>query len=998
MKSIFALGLRGRLILLIVAAFAVIFVMIVLHTVAHRADKIANSTTQLLHQTKLIAARQQQIAARAETILSDLMLHPKLRPDASPEACAQLLAARAKQEPAFIQIGKVLPNGDMVCAAVSPVGHVNFADRAWLQQVLKSEKMLVSGVLMGRIVNQPIIVFAKAMRDDAGRVTGVLSLALDLNWLRQELAQTEHLEGTRLVVVDAKGKVVTRHPDVDGRVGKSAAQTPLLKAIAAHGGQGTVEGVGLEGTPSIIAFTPLLDTVSGPMTLWLSLPKAVIVKPYQDELILTLSVGLALLLLVMALVYWGGEKLLVQPLMKLFRAVARFGSGDLTARTGLIYTKDDIGRLAQAFDNMAESIQTGGERFRAVAEASLDALFILKSEHGEHGEILDFEFADINPRGEEMLGMARDKVVGQKLCELIPINRSGGFFDKYVAVVTTGTPLEEEFPIDTPEIKAKWLRHQVVRIGDGVAISSRDVTEWKAASAEIRRQGRIRTSILNSAGEGIFGLDIEGRATFVNPAAVAMLQWTEEELVGKPMHALHHHTRADGTPYPAEKCPIYAAYRDGETRRADDEVFWRKDGSSYPVEYISTPVRDEQGVLTGAVVSFSDISQRKAQEQALIHAARTLKTLSDVNKTLVHATDEAQLLEDVCRIIVEQGGYRMTWVAYADDNPEKTVTPKAWAGIEEGYLAQLSLTWADAERGRAPTSRAIRSGEVQVTHDIRSDPGFALWREMAEKHGYVANFSYPLTVAGKVIGALGIYSAATYAFDDDEVELLKELGGDLAFGIETIRTRAERDRTAYQHQHHAEILRHTLEDALDAIATTVEMRDPYTAGHERRVGELAVAIAEEMGLDEDKIHGIRLAASVHDLGKIQIPAEILSKPGKLSEIEFMLIKTHPQAGYDILKDVDFPWPIADIVWQHHERLDGTGYPQGLSDGSILIESRIMAVADVVEAMSSHRPYRPGLGIEVALGEIERGKGSAYDPAVADACLKLFREKGFAFQK
>jgi putative nucleotidyltransferase with HDIG domain len=178
----------------------------------------------------------------------------------------------------------------------------------------------------------------------------------------------------------------------------------------------------------------------------------------------------------------------------------------------------------------------------------------------------------------------------------------------------------------------------------------------------------------------------------------------------------------------------------------------------------------------------------------------------------------------------------------------------------------------------------------------------------------------------------------------------------------------------------------------------VDARDPYTAGHQRRVGELAVAIAREMRLPEEKIHGIRLAAAVHDLGKIHIPAELLAKPGKLTDIEFMLIKTHPQAGYDILKDVDFPWPIADIVRQHHERQDGSGYPQGLKGGQILLEARIMAVADVVETMSSHRPYRAALGIEPALKEIERGRSSVYDPAVAEACLKLFREARFAFKE
>ena len=179
------------------------------------------------------------------------------------------------------------------------------------------------------------------------------------------------------------------------------------------------------------------------------------------------------------------------------------------------------------------------------------------------------------------------------------------------------------------------------------------------------------------------------------------------------------------------------------------------------------------------------------------------------------------------------------------------------------------------------------------------------------------------------------------------------------------------------------------------VATTLsELRDPYTAGHERRVAEIAVAIGAELGFDAQRQEGLRVAGYLHDVGKISIPAEILSKPGKLNDLEYQLIKEHAQASYEVLKGVDFPWPVAQVALQHHERMDGSGYPQGLKGDTILLESRIMAVADVAEAMSSHRPYRPGLGIEKALTEIESGRGNAYDPVVADACLRLFREKGF----
>ncbi len=195
-----------------------------------------------------------------------------------------------------------------------------------------------------------------------------------------------------------------------------------------------------------------------------------------------------------------------------------------------------------------------------------------------------------------------------------------------------------------------------------------------------------------------------------------------------------------------------------------------------------------------------------------------------------------------------------------------------------------------------------------------------------------------------------------------------------------------------------EVLKTSLQSTIDAMAVIVESKDPYTSGHQKRVMDIAVAIAEEMNLEEDKISGIRMAAMIHDIGKINIPAEILSKPGELTDIEFSMIKTHPEAGYNILKNIEFMYPVAQIVRQHHEKLDGSGYPGGLSGNDILMESRVMAVADIVEAMATNRPYRPSLGIAEALKEIRQGRDTIYDPEVVDACLKLFEEKGFYLEQ
>lgn len=385
----------------------------------------------------------------------------------------------------------------------------------------------------------------------------------------------------------------------------------------------------------------------------------------------------------------------------------------------------------------------------------------------------------------------------------------------------------------------------------------------------------------------------------------------------------------------------------------------------------------------------AEIETRKRAEAAVNDVNRVLRVLSAGNAALVQASDEPALLAGMCRILVDVGGYRMAWIGFAQNDEAKTVRPVTHAGHDDGYLDSADIVWADTERGRGPTGTAIRTGMLQVNRNVADNPAMAPWREAAAARGFASSIALPLKDRSGTFGVLTIHAAEPDSFDADEVKLLVELSSDLSYGISALRDRAEGEVAAEQ-------LQRSMETTIEVVAGTVEQRDLYTAGHQRRVAILADAMARRMGLAEDRIHGLRLAGIVHDLGKIYIPAELLSKPSRLTPIEYEMIKTHAQVGYDILKNVDFPWPIATMVVQHHERMDGTGYPRGLKGDDIIPEARILAVADVVESMISHRPYRPSRGIDVALAEIERGRGTAYDPAAVDACLTLFREDGFEF--
>jgi putative nucleotidyltransferase with HDIG domain len=354
---------------------------------------------------------------------------------------------------------------------------------------------------------------------------------------------------------------------------------------------------------------------------------------------------------------------------------------------------------------------------------------------------------------------------------------------------------------------------------------------------------------------------------------------------------------------------------------------------------------------------------------------------------LIHSTSESELLNGICHAAVGNGGYRMAWVGYVEHDEAKSIRLMAQYGFEDGYVAKTSISWSDDELGNGPSGRALRSGKIQISQNIAEDPTMLPWREEALKRGYSSSIALPLIENEKSFGVLTIYSSDIDAFVSEEIELLEEMANDLSFGILTLRIRKA-------HVQHEQRLHESLLETIQTCASIVEMRDPYTAGHQRRVAEFAKAIAQEMGLPEEEAQVIYLAGLIHDVGKVNIPSEILSKPGKLTPIEYSFVQTHAQAGYDLLKSIHFPWPIAKLIWQHHERMDGSGYPQGLKDEQILLGARILAVADVVEAISSHRPYRPGLGIDAALSEIKSKRGVYFDPQVVDACLRLFHERDY----
>lgn len=499
--------------------------------------------------------------------------------------------------------------------------------------------------------------------------------------------------------------------------------------------------------------------------------------------------------------------------------------------------------------------------------------------------------------------------------------------------------------------------------------------------------------VLASVGEGICGIDLAGEVTFVNPAAVRLLGYGLEELAGRPLHEVILHRKANGREIPPEVCPLGLAMREGLPHRTDEDSFRRKDGTDFPVEYVCTPLREGHRVL-GAVVVFQDIGARRQAEKELRKLNRALQRLSRCNMSLVHARDESSLLGGICSALVDIGGYTMVWVGYAEPGDGRPIRAVAQAGMDDGYLAAFPVTWDGS--CTCPFGLAVRAGEPVLVQDLRQSEDPSPWRAEALRRGFASCLALPLRPDGPTVGTLVLFNAEPEAFTKDEVRLLEELAEDLSFGIANLRTRSERDRAVHERAAYLERLRKVAVDTVQAISAIVELRDPYTAGHQKRVAQLAAAISRELGLPEERIEGIRFGSLIHDIGKIYVPAEFLNRPGQLTDLELQVIKTHTRAGYAIVKDIDFPWPVAQMIHQHHELLDGSGYPLGLKGSEIILEARILAVADVLEAMVSHRPYRPARGLDVALAELEGSRGKLYDEAAVRACLALFVEERFAF--
>jgi PAS domain S-box-containing protein/putative nucleotidyltransferase with HDIG domain len=442
-------------------------------------------------------------------------------------------------------------------------------------------------------------------------------------------------------------------------------------------------------------------------------------------------------------------------------------------------------------------------------------------------------------------------------------------------------------------------------------------------------------TVFEQLGVGVAHSSLEGRLINVNPRFSELLGYSRSEALALSIQDL---TDPDDIP-----ASVAARRRllTGAVAHYEKEVrLIRKDGRELWTRIVTSLVRPSNGAAVHFTSLVQDISREKELEKKQRETALRFRQLAESIREVLFLIDSAD-----GRTLYVSPAYEAIWLQSVET---VYANPSAW--MEAIHPEDL----ADVQRAVAA---ARISGNMNQEYRIVRPDGTMRW-----------------------------INGRTFPILDDNHKPYRLAG--IAEDI------TERKHSEAEIQRQIAQLEKAMYSTIDVVTTMSEMRDPYTHGHEHRVGLIAAAIAEEMGLEPSRVEGVRIAGYLHDLGKIRVPAEILAKPTRLTPEEFNLIKLHPQASYEILKPLQFPWPVAEIARQHHERLDGSGYPQGLKGPQILLEAKILAVADTVEAVASHRPYRAGLGLEVALAEIEAGRGKWFEPLVVDACLRLFREKGY----
>jgi response regulator RpfG family c-di-GMP phosphodiesterase len=468
--------------------------------------------------------------------------------------------------------------------------------------------------------------------------------------------------------------------------------------------------------------------------------------------------------------------------------------------------------------------------------------------------------------------------------------------------------------------------------------------------------------------------DDKGAIIDSNRAAQELLNFSATNIKGQiPFDSRWNPVRQDGSSFPLDEQPGLATLKTG---KPITDVVVGIDTPNQARKWLSIntfPIYFDKE-LRGEVCSISDVTIRRQEQQVM-------RLVNEMNKLVIQADDEDGFLDKVSNLLVDVGGYALVAFVLGETEDSPDMIGVHMAGLTDYVHDETFAHMGPRAVGQGPVATAFRTRVTQIANDLSTHAHFeTAWRQRAAQFGIGSMIAIPIML-GRRKTVLTIYGRRPHVFDELTVSGLESIAREAEFGANHVRSVKQ--------------LEQALDGTLTAISRIIETRDPYTSGHHVHVGSLAAAIATNLGLDDKTVKLILQSGEVHDIGRIEVPQEILALSGALTVEQYELVKRHTIYGADVLTQASLPWPIAEIALQHHERLDGSGYPAGLRGDEIIMPARIVAVADVVEAMMMPRPYRPALGLEAALAEISAGSGTLYDAKVVKSCLAVFNA-GFTF--
>jgi len=599
----------------------------------------------------------------------------------------------------------------------------------------------------------------------------------------------------------------------------------------------------------------------------------------------------------------------------------------------------------------------------------------------------------INQRLEKISGYSREEVLGKNVFKL------GIFPDEMLKILKERlkvrlrgglTHQRREIPFKCKDGKWIWIEitAKLIKkwgIPASLRITVQDITERKKAEEELKNSEERLKILFDYAPDAYYINDLKGNFIDGNKAAERVVGYKREELIGSNFLKLKLLSLAN-IPKAAK---TLAKNILGQSTGPDEFILNRKNNSKVTVEVSTYPVKIKGKTLVLGIAR--NITERKQAEEKEKEHHKNIELLSKTAIQFVEFPQDKDIYTFIGEKLKDFTGKNSIIIVNSIDTEKDILATRTVLGLGKLYDTVAGLL------GKHPVGTIYNATDESLSY--LSDGKLHLYKEGL--YGILLK-TVPKTVCNSIEKLFNVKRIYTIGFTKENklfgtaVIFFKEGAGELK-NKQTIETFIKQASIAIQRRQAEERLKNTMDATIETMSKIIEIKDPYTAGHQQRVSQLTTAIAKELNLSQDRIGGIRITSLIHDIGKISVPTEILSKTTTLSDIEFSLIKGHSQAGSDILKAIDFSYPVANIVLQHHERLDGSGYPNNLKGDKILLEARILGVADVVEAISSHRPYRPSLGINAALEEISQNKGTLYDSEVVDVCLELFKEKDFEFK-